>query len=70
MFNPALVNLVARNIDAARSARQRRYDGFGEPRDVSLIPLNYFCVASIDSFVGLESAGYSPRAIGSLRRSG
>src|SRR6267154_3244683 len=83
MFNPALVNLMvfragstgrtfdrflARSVDAARGARQHGYDGVGERRDLSLIPLNHSCVAGMDLFVGLECTGCNPRAIGSLAR--
>src|SRR6266481_5249223 len=85
MFNPALLNLVvvragsagrtfdrflARSVGTARGARQYGYDGVGERRDLSLIPLDHSCVAGMDPFVGLECTGCHPRAIGSLTRGG
>ena len=85
MFNSAMVNLavfragsagrtfdrfLARSVDTARRIRQRGYDGVGERRDLSLIPLNHSCVAGVDLFVGLECAGCSPRSSGSLARGG
>jgi hypothetical protein len=53
---------VARRVYTAR-VRQYGYDGIGERRDRSLIPLNHFRVAGTDLFVGLECTGCSGRAI-------
>src|ERR1700690_44133 len=61
---------LACSVDTARGVRQHGYDGIRERRNLSLIPLDYFCVAATDLLLGLKCAGCSRRANESLARGG
>jgi hypothetical protein len=61
---------LARSVDTVFRTRHHGYDGVGKRRNLSLIPLNYSCVAGMDLLVSLKRTGRGPLAIGSPARGG